>query len=311
MKTSPLAQYILDSLLEDKRGGVRRKALTFARSALNRTGERFIMYPVGDAKINIPFSHALPIYQKQYPTYSWNVVHLAQVVLQKYPGSSIIDIGANVGDTVALLRTKIKAPILCIEGEPNYFQILQENTRQWSDIVLENVFIGMEDTDANWTVKMDQGTAHLAPVAQDAAQDRISHFETLDEVICRNPSIRDTYKMVKVDTDGFDLGILCANLGVLQKRKPILFIEYAPMFFAQMYNGLDKLKQIRDVGYVDVAVYDNFGRFLLSTNLNNAEQIEELHHYYTLPQTHYCDMAIFHQDDHDLAVQLRQENLSK
>lgn len=38
------------------------------------------------------------------------------MVQQKYPDLSLIDIGTNVGDTVAIVRQDAHYPILCVEG---------------------------------------------------------------------------------------------------------------------------------------------------------------------------------------------------
>ncbi len=46
----------------------------------------------------------------------------------KYPDLTFIDIGANVGDTVVLLRALgAGSPILCIEGDDRFFAILSKN----------------------------------------------------------------------------------------------------------------------------------------------------------------------------------------
>src|SRR5207249_5016916 len=40
----------------------------------------------------------------------------------------IIDVGANCGDTAALMRSHAKLPILCIEGDAKLYALLQKNS---------------------------------------------------------------------------------------------------------------------------------------------------------------------------------------
>jgi hypothetical protein len=37
----------------------------------------------------------------------------------KYPNLTMIDVGANVGDSIAIVRVDV--PILCVEGEDHFF----------------------------------------------------------------------------------------------------------------------------------------------------------------------------------------------
>jgi FkbM family methyltransferase len=55
----------------------------------------------------------------------------------------MIDIGANVGDSVAIVREQSDYPILCIEGNETYFQILEENLRRgaYASVMAVNVFV--------------------------------------------------------------------------------------------------------------------------------------------------------------------------
>src|SRR3954471_1647744 len=54
----------------------------------------------------------------------------------------IIDLGANCGDTAALMRSYDKLPILCMEGDRKLYALSQKNSGQLPDITFANVYVG-------------------------------------------------------------------------------------------------------------------------------------------------------------------------
>jgi hypothetical protein len=72
-------------------------------------------YQIGNHKILLPLDHLLDKYQANWKRYDTVLGDVARIVFQKYPESTAIDIGANVGDTAALINKYIHVPVLCIE----------------------------------------------------------------------------------------------------------------------------------------------------------------------------------------------------
>ena len=74
---------------------------------------------VGAYKLIANSEHPLETYLKTYKYYSRNFPRIAKLIERKYAVFSIIDVGANIGDTVALLRSEnITQMIHAIEGNP-------------------------------------------------------------------------------------------------------------------------------------------------------------------------------------------------
>ncbi len=57
-------------------------------------------------------------------------------------------------------------------------------------------------------------------------------FKKLESIVMEYPQFIHT-KMVKIDTDGYDLIILRGGLKYLETSKPVLFFEYDPYFLQQ------------------------------------------------------------------------------
>jgi hypothetical protein len=69
--------------------------------------------------LSLPLSHELPICLSQgFASPRFELVALTQA---KYPNLTMIDVGANVGDFIAIVRWHVDAPILCVEGEDHFF----------------------------------------------------------------------------------------------------------------------------------------------------------------------------------------------
>ena len=88
-------------------------------------------------QISVPDDHLLLYIRRTLPDYAENVGRAAAVVERKYPGRGLVDVGANVGDTAAVVRSHTGLPILSIEGSPYYFELLQANARSIDDVELE------------------------------------------------------------------------------------------------------------------------------------------------------------------------------
>ena len=120
-----LAQKILNSILGTKSSTILGKAylklLKKLRQLFIRVADPLVVYNLDGTNLSIPFSHQLPLYRDKYPQYSKNLGRIAKQVLAKYNDAGIVDIGANIGDSVAILRNQTECPILCIDGNEQFF----------------------------------------------------------------------------------------------------------------------------------------------------------------------------------------------
>jgi hypothetical protein len=100
-------------------------------------------YTVGRTKLLLPADHALDRYQARWKRYDRALGEIARLVWQKYPNSAAVDIGANVGDSAALINTYHDIPTLCIEGGEAFLPFLRENARRiGAHVAIEAAFVG-------------------------------------------------------------------------------------------------------------------------------------------------------------------------
>ena len=114
-------------------------------------------------------------------------------------------------------------------------------------------------------------------------------------------------KFIKIDTDGFDCLILRGSLSILKIAKPIVFFEYDPFFLSkQNDDGISIFAALSSIGYKKALIYDNFGDYILSIELTNSYQVEDLHNYISgCGGSRYYDICVFHSEDDDLFEKIR------
>jgi FkbM family methyltransferase len=264
-----------------------------------------ISYKLWDYTIKIPFSHNLPVVIVANKNYNTNLPRIANYINSKYTNPFIIDIGANVGDTTALLRSFVNFPVMCVEGDKNYFNLLQKNTSQMKDIFYVNSYLGENDEKINASVQTERGTGTIS-------NEKDSFLETkkLDTIVNEFPEFKNA-KLLKIDTDGFDFKIMKGATELLISPKPVIFTEFDQNLMKQInedYN--DMFDFFRQYNYEYIIFYDNLGDYLISLNIKEKEKIEDITNYFDNRNTDmFCDIAVFHSDDKDLFELTRKKEL--
>jgi FkbM family methyltransferase len=256
--------------------------------------------------LDLPNDHWLPQVRSQLPDYGENIGRLAAAVESKYPGRGFIDIGANVGDTAAIVRSHSKSPLLCIEGSELFYKILTENVRRLqADIELECALVDSSSAERTGYLGLQPGTANFRSELQNG---ETQVFSDLNTILVRHPRFR-TSKVLKIGTDGMDGRILEGALKWIAAAHPVLFWEHdLGRDIAAQGPGLDLFGQLADLGYKRALIFDNTGEFVQTISLENRQLLDELSDY--LPggrQLHgYCDICAFHEEDADLCARFRQ-----
>lgn len=317
MKASFISQKVIDALLSAVSDGagdlftaIRRACLHFLRRTLIRAlHDPLIRYELDGTILLLPLSHQLPFIRASHPKYSTNVARIAAIALSKYPDLSMIDIGANIGDTVAIVRHDAYFPIMCIDGDPIFFSILEKNAQAWTDVYLVQSFVGDINGATPTRIIAERGTARL--IADTRGNGNSTRTETLTNILSAHPTFTPP-RLIKIDTDGFDLKIVTHELSLIERLRPIIFLEYDPYFFEQhQSDGHALFHKLSSIGYDAALIFDNTGEFLAYMNLGDDRLQEDIHHFYTgRSGRRYCDIAFFHAQDTDICMQVRLRELS-
>ncbi|MBS1563052.1 MAG: hypothetical protein JST39_01635, partial [Bacteroidetes bacterium] len=113
-----------------------------SRELLTRFYDPVTPLAIGSCTIKAPLSHPLRRILDDLPQFGFNITRLARYIHQQYPDCPVIDIGANIGDTAAFINNYRDLPVLCIDGDPTYFGLLQANTRQFANTRVCRALVG-------------------------------------------------------------------------------------------------------------------------------------------------------------------------
>jgi FkbM family methyltransferase len=222
------------------RGRARLKAAIEARKLLVRLRDPLVRYDLDGVELRLPLSHELPFYRHDHPEYGAAVARIAAEL-----GGPVVDIGANVGDTAATIRSRSTVPVLCVEGDKRFFAILSSNALHLEPVELELAFV---EGPSSGRVERGAGTARVV------AGDKELPSKPLARILDDHPRFGRP-ALLKLDTDGMDVPILLANLALLERLQPVLFFEYDPHLGAEPVV----FEQLARIGYEWMVVYENTG----------------------------------------------------
>jgi FkbM family methyltransferase len=258
MTADRLVRGILATSPATTSGRARLKALIAVRRALVRLGDPLVEWPVAGLELAMPLSHELPFYRHDHPLYDRPLGLVAAEV-----GGPVVDVGANVGDTAAEIRSRTDAPILCVEGDDRFFALLARNASRIGGLELEHAFVDAPETAV---VERHRGTARLrGPRGGEPQSHQALRSKSLPRILEEHPRFAEP-ALLKLDTDGMDVPIVLANLELLARIRPVLFFEYDPHLGATP----DVFGRLREIGYRRMDVYENTGELAQRVDLPGA-----------------------------------------
>ena len=282
------AQFIFSNLLQAQ-SKYSIKCFAFLRLLYLKFSDPIVVWNYHGQEVSMNLSHDLPFNIKQYPTYSQNLGEVAVILAKKYPEFSVIDVGANVGDSAAIVQHQVKVPVLCIEGNPKFLPLLKQNSQKLFKISIEACFVG--ETISKVKPINQPGTAYLEEDESGLT------VETISSVIEKHPAFLNA-KLIKIDTDGFDNKIIRGAANFLKESKASIFFEYDPFYLAkQQEKGTDIFDFLVDLGYKKWVVFDNFGRYMMTLNETEKHVFENLHQYFNQNGNVYMDLWVIHEQD--------------
>jgi FkbM family methyltransferase len=182
------------------------------------------------------------------------------LLTQAMPGETVrfIDVGANIGDTVALVE--LYAPgrcvFLCIEPDSEFVELCKLNTASLRTTTVVQAVI---DDGPQRRLSLSHHTPGTALTeCRDAENGLVS--TPLDALALDFLSTHGGIDVIKIDTDGFDAKVLRSSKTLLQTQFPMLFFELHPYFWKLAgENPLETFKFLKEHGYHDYVFFTNRG----------------------------------------------------
>jgi len=210
----------------------------------------------------------------------------------------VLDVGANVGDSALFVLDQAPAYVVCVEADPQWQTYLETNLGARDDVAIEpSILVGPEAAGSSVSVvHHDVGTSQVQLTTDGTGLPTL----TTDELLQRHPRLAEV-RLVKTDTDGFDVMLVPALARTFLPSKPVIFFEFDPRPTALATPDLDPnalWEVLVGLGYERAVVWDNGG------NLIEAAPTAELKEHSSvldLSQEErgygFWDVAVAHRDD--------------
>ncbi len=267
-------------------GGIRKQLVRFM-------GDPSCTMTVHGKALDLPLSHALPAYLAELPFYDTLPGRLSDFLFHKEGRLKCIDVGANIGDSIAAFSRHETDMFLAIEPNPHFSRYLRQNFSSNENIrILEKICSSSSKTGI-YEISEVSGTASITRTGKGAQMS----VETLDSIVMDYPEFSD-FNMLKIDTDGHDFEVIDGARETIIKNKPAIFFE-CEVFSDGHYSDklLETLSFLEDAGYSSFVVYDNHGYLVGSYSLDDFSPLKKLLFYQLIQNFFYFDLLVMKEED--------------
>ncbi|MEI7424960.1 MAG: FkbM family methyltransferase [Candidatus Staskawiczbacteria bacterium] len=176
---------------------------------------------VGKKNLFLNLSHKLPIFYRKYPNYDRALPRVCKKISEIDGQLNVIDIGANIGDTVSLITDEVTGNFLCIDGDKKYLPVLEKNIEKISKVnkvKIVRCYCGNSIKDESISIDRIGGTAKIITTSLSNNKKQVYDVEikSLDEIMIKNPDFQYS-NLLKIDTDGFEINILESGSSFIKK----------------------------------------------------------------------------------------------
>jgi FkbM family methyltransferase len=278
------------------------RPISFKRRILAKI-RKLICHILGDLPVKmeihgrlmiLPISHELPNYLSLFPNYDRLPRKLSNFLITKKDFIRCIDVGANIGDTVAAFYHD-QSRYLAIEPNPHFYRYLGENWGGYENIITESILCSSVNMSEKFDVIEQKGTAQMK--ASESGSDL--RQLTLDSIIQMHPEFLEC-DILKIDTDGFDFKVMMGAKSLIEKSKP------AVLFECDDFGNTEYISQFSECielflrsGYRYMLLYDHLGDFMGVFDFESRHSrtiFENLLKWQEKTQLTYFDILMMHGD---------------
>jgi FkbM family methyltransferase len=275
------------------------------RNVLLRIADPVVTVRVHTLPLQMRLSHPNPLYAAVAPFYDTALPRICRHVRERDGWLQLVDVGANVGDTVAAVEAVVPESLyLCVEPNDDNVRLLRINTASYGKrLVCEQVLCGEQTGVVAGTLVENRGNSYLqtqtnsSPEAASALAPTML-VATLDDLVARHSAFTHI-NVVKIDTEGYDAQVLRGASQLISTKKPALYFEFIPdLLRAAGDEPLAVLDFLAAHGYESALIYDNKGIPLEVIQTSSHKALQILIERIDGKTVYYFDILAMH-CDHD------------
>ncbi len=194
---------------------------------------------------------------------------------KKKQGDFIIDIGANVGDSLTAMWNHTNDRFICIEPVEEFFNLLSDNVRNLEKpdrVHIERAFI-TDNMEGAYSAKVNpSGTASMERLKDEKPK---TPSKTVDFLLKERNVKSESIDLLKIDTDGFDGDCLISARSLLKNGNALLYWENCYRTYMQYEKYLEAYDLLNHEGYSTFFIFDNYGNYLCKGGVDIMRSVAE------------------------------------
>lgn len=290
-----IATLVYKKYLQSK-GRISKRFWYFGRLLLIKLLNPTCTLPIHARYLKIPLSHNLPYLLEQHQFYDRLPQRISEYVHRTYGYLTCIDVGANIGDTIASFYKDEQDTFLAIEPNPSFNSYLIANWGWNKNVTKLAVVCSSESSTMLLTIQEKNGTASIIETDNGVLMEK----KPLDTLVKENSAFTNT-NVLKIDTDGHDFQVITGAVKLISTNLPIILFEcdsFANTTYVE--DCLRVLNLFKDNGYNYFLVYDNVGHLIGKYPLNDLNIFKKLLFYQLTSSFYYFDILIMKDVDIDM-----------
>jgi FkbM family methyltransferase len=238
--------------------------------------------------LRMPLSHELPTYLYHHPLYDSLPGRLGRHLRGDATRISLIDVGANIGDSIAAFGVVAGDRVLAIEPNPRFSRFLLKNWPDSSIVTFTDCLCSSGPEDGDYVIDEHAGTASIRPGVNGARMRRMP----IDMLVQEFPEF-GAANLLKIDTDGHDLEVLSGAEGFIRRARPVVLFECDVFGRADYTTAVQaRLQAFRECGYENLIAYDHLGYLMGRHALHDWPAISRLLLYQLIAPRRYFDLVL-------------------
>ena len=218
--------------------------------------DRLVSANVYGRSLTMPAEHPLLATVMEFPQYNRPLGLAVEAILASDTGNSalsVIDVGANIGETIAIIEDHCpgKSRYLCLEADSDLAELCELNHAGNHRVQVEQCYIGEEE---GASVRLEDDGRGSPSTKRDTGdhgdESGYGKLVRLDTIAMRFAETNNGVSLIKVDTEGYDFSVLRSAPEILTKYKPAVYFEWFPKLLVGLHeNAWSGFEYLANFGY--------------------------------------------------------------
>jgi len=240
-----------------------------------------------------------------------------------YPNLHALDLGSYIGSSVAEINNTHEISCLSVDCWPRHHALTRHNLPFIrGEHIAVMAAIGRDGEVLNILLPnryTDADHIFLSTAPPDAENRLIDTVPTvaMSTLLRQYPAFAH-FKLLKLDLEGNEAGVILSAADILQRNHPVIFWEYNNEYAADLRKAHLETRQsfelLKSLGYQKHLFYASSGELMAVVNADQSEQLNSLSAFLLSSRrgwpVPYCDICSLHQDDMRLLQPILQKTIS-